>query len=137
VLYGTTHDGGDNGVGTVFALDLATGTESVLHSFGSGMDGYWPVAGLIDVKGTLYGTTFVGGTDGLGTAFALDTASGTESVLHSFSSGTGGYFPSGGLIDVSGTLYGTAGSGGGAANCPGSDICGTVFALKKKHQKMP
>jgi hypothetical protein len=30
--------------------------ETVLHSFGSGADGEYPLAGLIDMKGTLYGT---------------------------------------------------------------------------------
>ncbi len=133
VLYGTTWGGGDYGLGTVFALDLSTTTESVLHSFGGGMDGSSPEAGLIDVNGVLYGTTPFGGINGLGTVFALDPATGIESVLHSFSNGTGGYFPWSSLIDVKGALYGTNGQGGGAANCPGGNICGTVFALKKKH----
>ncbi len=34
-------------------------------------DGQQPSAGLIDVKGTLYGTTSLGGPDGDGTVFAL------------------------------------------------------------------
>ena len=37
-LYGTTIQGGANGAGTIFSYDLATGTESVAHSFnGSGL----------------------------------------------------------------------------------------------------
>jgi uncharacterized repeat protein (TIGR03803 family) len=47
------------------------GSEKVLHSFGYGSDGATPLAGLIDVKGTLYGTTSAGGKDGDGTVFAL------------------------------------------------------------------
>lgn len=58
------------GDGTVFSISRS-GTEKVLHSFGSGSDGKPPTAGLIDVNGTLYGTTFVGGTHGKGTVFAL------------------------------------------------------------------
>jgi uncharacterized repeat protein (TIGR03803 family) len=49
-----------------------TGTdEKVLHSFGHGSDGETPLAGLIDLKGTLYGTTSAGGKYGKGTVFAL------------------------------------------------------------------
>ena len=61
-----------NGSGTVFSV-TPDGTEQVLHSFGSGSDGVSPHASLIDVNGTLYGTTFLGGGGafGLGTVFAL------------------------------------------------------------------
>ena len=130
-LYGTTAGGGTNctnfgGCGTVFSLDPSTGTETVLHSFGSGTDGSGPAADLIDVKGTLYGTTVGGGTSGLGTVFALDLATGAETVLHSFGSGTDGVQPRAGLINVKGTLYGTTNYGGGTA------YDGTVFALDPK-----
>jgi hypothetical protein len=53
-----------------------TGTEKVLYSFGGG-DGAYPLAGLINVNGTLYGTTYTGGSFscfhhlGCGTVFAL------------------------------------------------------------------
>jgi hypothetical protein len=51
------------------------GVEQVLHSFAGGFDGAHPKANLIDVNGTLYGTTTYvqnrnGGT-GSGTVFAL------------------------------------------------------------------
>jgi hypothetical protein len=38
---------------------MTSGKETVLHGFGAGTDGKNP-AGLIDVKGTLYGTTYTG-----------------------------------------------------------------------------
>jgi hypothetical protein len=38
-----------------------SGKESILYDFKGGEDGYEPVAGLIVVKGTLYGTTGSGG----------------------------------------------------------------------------
>jgi uncharacterized repeat protein (TIGR03803 family) len=97
----------------------------VLHSFGNGADGAFPFAGLINVNGTLYGTTAGGGgTDchsGCGTVFGITTA-GTEKVLHSFGIGSDGVAPSAGLIDAKGTRYGTTYLGGahGAAS---------VFAL--------
>lgn len=70
-LYGTTSAGGANGKGgTVFSIS-PSGSESILHSFGQGTDGADPLAGLINVKGTLYGTTSSGGTSGDGTVFAI------------------------------------------------------------------
>ncbi len=109
-FYGTTYYGGTNNVGTVFKLTTA-GTETVLHSFGSGHDGSYPQAGLIDVGGTLYGTTHSGGRYGYGAIFKITTA-GTESVLHSFGVGYDGKYPDAELIDVGGMLYGTTTFGG-------------------------
>jgi uncharacterized repeat protein (TIGR03803 family) len=70
-LYGTTVVGGMYGDGTVFSLDPNTGAETVLYSFsGSPLDGQSPL-GLVNVKGTLYGTTQEGGAHGDGTVFVL------------------------------------------------------------------
>ena len=59
-LYGTTYEGGDPACncGTVFKVDT-TGKETVLHRFtGTGGDGAYPHAGLVqDAQGNLYGTT--------------------------------------------------------------------------------
>ena len=50
------------GCGTVFSVTPG-GTEKVLHSFGEAGDGANPLwADLIDVSGTLYGTTNAGGS---------------------------------------------------------------------------
>ncbi len=125
VLYGTTENGGASCqyCGTVFALNPDTGTETVLHSFAGGADGAGPSAGLIDIKGTLYGTTGSGGAYHAGTVFAIDLKTGEETVLHSFGSGTDGAGPGyGSLIDVKGMLYGTT-------CCGGAYGYGTVFAL--------
>jgi len=137
--YGGTHCQGASPCGTVFALDAKTGAETVLYSFCSQKncaDGQWPTANLIDVNGTLYGTTTSGGTVncdvyggfvGCGTVFKLDVKTGAETVVHSFGSGADGAEPYAGLIDVNGTLYGT--TAGGGANCRSNGACGTVFAL--------
>jgi uncharacterized repeat protein (TIGR03803 family) len=61
--YGTTAGGGVNGNGTVFSV-TTTGAERVRYSFDSGADGAYPYAGLINVNGTLYGTTLQGGGSG-------------------------------------------------------------------------
>lgn len=99
--------------------------ERVLHDFEAGADGAGPYAGLVNVNGTLYGTTVDGGANGYGTVFKV-TTSGRESVLYSFTGGSDGGYPYGGLIDVKGVLYGTS-SGGGVGCYSGG--CGTVFRI--------
>lgn len=116
-LYGTTHDGGTYGVGTVFELTPTGGggwTEKVLHSFNF-TDGGGPYGGLVmDAAGNLYGTTYAGGSGGWGTVFELTPTGGggwTEKVLFSFGDIGGG--PYAGLIfDSAGNLYGTTIGGG-------------------------
>jgi hypothetical protein len=66
LLYGTAPVGGngygcnDNGCGVAFSL-TTSGYETVLHVFNGGSDGAQPDSALIDVNGTLYGTTPDGG----------------------------------------------------------------------------
>jgi uncharacterized repeat protein (TIGR03803 family) len=130
-LYGTTSGGGANGDdGAVFSLDPKTGAESVRHSFGSGRDGLGPSAGLIRIKGTLYGTTVSGGRNyPEGTVFSLSPETGAETVLHSFAGGSSdGNWPEAGLVNVKGTLYGTT-QNGGSGRCADNEGCGTVFAI--------
>jgi uncharacterized repeat protein (TIGR03803 family) len=135
-LYGTTELGGDlscslgysEGCGVVFKLDIA-GNETALHTFTGGADGAGPFAGVIrDTAGNLYGTTISGGDYGYGVVFKLDAA-GNETVLHAFSGGADGAYPSGGLIqDTAGNLYGTS-EFGGDLSCDSPTGCGVVFKL--------
>jgi uncharacterized repeat protein (TIGR03803 family) len=60
-LYGMTEHGGNARSGTIFFVDPAKGTEKAVYSFKGGTDGAYPLAGLINVGGTLYGTTCQGG----------------------------------------------------------------------------
>ncbi|MGA9946401.1 MAG: choice-of-anchor tandem repeat GloVer-containing protein, partial [Candidatus Cybelea sp.] len=90
-------------------------------------NGSHPAARLLDVNGTLYGTTFDGGSSRKGTIYRVSTR-GAESVLHSFRGGLDGAYPSAGLIDVKGTLYGTTSQGGGSG-CPYGVGCGTVYSV--------
>jgi uncharacterized repeat protein (TIGR03803 family) len=121
-LFGTTSEGGTNYVGAVFKI-TTSGIETVLHSFARGKrDGIYPEAGLINVKGSLYGTTSEGGASSYGTVFKL-SMSGKEGVIHNFKGASGdGASPGGGLLDVRGTLYGTSGGGGASDR-------GTVYAI--------
>lgn len=111
-LYGTTYSGGANGWGTVYKLD-SSGTETVLHSFTLGVDGGFPIGGVIlDSAGNLYGTTLFGGSSGYGVVFEMDPA-GNETELYSFTGGTDGGFSYAGVTrDSAGNLYGTANIGG-------------------------
>jgi len=127
VLYGTTGGGGAYNLGTAFALDPDTGAETVLHAFGRHKDGAAPAARLLNVNGTLYGTTISGGAYRWGTVFSLDPATGAETIVHSFGKGLDGALPAANLIEVNGLLYGTTG-GGGNTGC-GLDGCGTVFSV--------
>jgi uncharacterized repeat protein (TIGR03803 family) len=138
-LYGTTENGGSSGCGgtgcgTVFELSH-DGAETVLYAFCSlsnCADGETPVGPLVrDQKGSLYGTTYFGGAShncsgvGCGAIFKLDRAD-NETILHSFTGGKDGAFPSAGLtMDSSGDLYGT--TQGGGATCYTSHTCGVVF----------
>jgi len=70
-LYGTTARGGPANDGTVFKL-TRTGEETVLHNFMGGPDGLNPRSNLVlDRKGDLYGTSYWGGSFGVGTLFKV------------------------------------------------------------------
>ncbi len=132
-FYGSTQYGGTStrlcseGCGTVFKVS-ASGAESVIYRFNGGKDGAQPVARLIALDGTLYGTTEYGGTNtafcatGCGTLFALSTA-GAKKIIHSFKYTPGsndGAYPAAGPTAMGRELYGTTFGGGDASN-------GTVF----------
>jgi len=108
----------------------------VLYAFQGVSDGYWPLAGLIDVNGTLYGTTNEGGKycatgSGVtcGTVFSVSTT-GAKKIIYQFAGGSDGGYPQAGLIEVHGVLYGTTPLGG-VANCRGviGGTCGTLYSV--------
>lgn len=107
---------------------------TVLHSFGKRYSGgQEPKAALIDVNGTLYGTTFAGGSTacvgGCGVVFKI-TPFGKETTLYRFGSGNDGANPSASLLAVKGVLYGTTEYGG----IPSYGGCnaGTVFSVSTR-----
>jgi uncharacterized repeat protein (TIGR03803 family) len=111
-LYGTTAAGGASNDGTVFSINLHTGTETVIYSFAGGSDGAVPNGFLKLVTGTLYGTTASGGAHGDGTVFSINPSTGTETVLHSFAGRSDGAVPNGAFTLLDGVLYGTTSQGG-------------------------
>ncbi len=161
-LYGVTAYGGTGdcvllgtkaGCGTVYELSPpkqkgGQWTETILYSFKSGHDGYYPWGNLtFDKAGNLYGATQFGGGKGntcnayyggnCGTVFELSLpkkngGQWTEQVLHSFGGGTDGAMPNGGLVlGARDAIYGTT-SIGGNQQCNfgnGNLGCGIVFEL--------
>ncbi len=117
-------------------------TQTIMHGFTALADGYGPVGPLVAFGGSFYGATAGGSStatiegQGNGTIYRLGAPVGhdgsyTETILYDFAGGNDGANPNGGLIvDPSGTLYGTTGSGGGACSASESSSgCGTVFKL--------
>ncbi len=141
-LYGTASEGGsfqgecsDAGCGTVFELihRNSSWVFSPLYTF-TGSGGETPQARVVfGPDGALYGTTTFGGAQGFGTVFRLAppahvcphvSCPWTETVLHSFTSGTDGMNPQLGdlTFDQAGNIYGTTLMGG-------SFGYGTVYEL--------
>lgn len=148
-LFGTTKYGGgtkvcfSNSCGTVFRI-APDGTETILHTFclkAHCGDGFGPDAPLVlDLTGSLYGTTYNGGAHkdgewhscgglGCGVIFRLN-ADGTETELYAFRGPRrDGAEPRSGItMDKSGNVYGTTLDGGGTCY---RDHCGkgTVYKI--------
>jgi uncharacterized repeat protein (TIGR03803 family) len=71
-LYGTTANGGDYGMGTVFVINTDGSGYARLHSFGSTKhDGAKPIDNVILVNGALFGMTTEGGTYDQGSIFKV------------------------------------------------------------------
>jgi len=127
-LYGTTQRGGGRGdAGVVYKL-TPNGKETVLYSFAGGpTDGERPQTGVVlDQAGNIYGTTSIGGADNYGTIYKL-TPSGQETVLHSFTDGADGAYPTGIALDSAGNLYGTTAEGGTGTRTDAQE--GVVFEI--------
>ena len=123
VLFGTSVYGGSTGNGTVFSLDLSTGTEIVLHSFGTGKDGSQPLSHLTKVENRLFGTTYFGGSVDGGTVFSVELKTGQEKVVYSFMNGADGAYPLQGLRYDAGFLYGTT------SFSSDPTTCGALYSL--------
>jgi len=141
-IYGTASTGGAGNGGTVWQLKRS-GNGWILDTIyafePSTGDGKTPLGrAVVGPDGTLFGTTYAGGTGcygGCGTVYNLrppgsfchtTSCPWTETILHNF----GGYPDDGGepfyvdpIFDASGNMYGTT-CGGGGVNY------GTVFEMK-------
>ena len=126
-LFGTTAWGGGSptGSGTVYELQRTSAgyVYRQLHSFGNGLDGSFPWAGVtIGPDGSLYGATYTGGTTQNGIVYNLRppatfcrsvSCPWNETVLYNFTRGSDGGDAQGGVIfDRNGNMYGTNVNGG-------------------------
>jgi len=121
-LYGTTNGGGTNFGGTVFRITLGA-TLTTLHSFCTEdcSDGDYPIGGLVEAGGNLYGTAAYGGVYGYGTVYEI-TLSGQLTTVYNFGL-TDGAYPYGALVLASnGSLY-------GMTNFGGDRLDGAIFSL--------
>lgn len=126
-LFGTTNGGGATNGGTVFKF--ASGALTTVADFtdgGATNRGITPQAGLVQgPDGSVYGTTFDGGVNSMGTIYRIDPA-GALTTLVQFT-GTGGASKGAGpqsglLLHSDGNFYGTTLQGGA------SDF-GTAFMM--------
>ncbi len=124
-IYGTTGEGGQHFLGTVFKI-TPSGMLTTVYSFTGGSDGYGPYDGPVQATdGNLYGTTNVGGANDGGTVFKI-TPSGTLTTVYTFCSQKGctdGKASFAGLVQAfDGNFYGTTAYGGASGY-------GTAFKL--------
>jgi uncharacterized repeat protein (TIGR03803 family) len=132
VLYGEASSGGTND-GTLYSLNTNGTNFAVLHSFsnvsnGTNADGANPGTDLMLEGGTLYGVTLAGGAE-YGTIFAIGTNGAGFRVVYTFTGGSDGWNPMGGVTVSGNTLYGTALGGGGSGTVFSVNTNGTNFAL--------
>jgi uncharacterized repeat protein (TIGR03803 family) len=134
-LYGMTGAGGANGTGAIFKISLA-GVLTTIYSFPamSSGGGESPAGRLIQGSdGNFYGTTYNGGSAGLGTVFKM-TPGGTVTILHSLGSdtdGNDGEFSNAGLVQASdGNYYGMSVDGGSQGN-------GDIFEISSGAYSIP
>ena len=120
LFYGTTYDGGANGVGTIYEFDPSGGGITIKATF-NGDNGSHPLAALTPAgNGRFYGTTVGGGSHSVGTIFEFDPSGGGITVKASFDVLNGAQ-PAAALTSAgNGLFYGTT-SFGGANNG------GTIF----------
>ena len=136
-LFGTTQSGGSFSYGTVFSVNTDGSGYTILHNFTGGSGGSTPPSGLVLSSNMLFGTTLIGGTNGTGIIFSINTNGSNFTVLHNFGAATSlvtpiqpstittnvdGACPYGELLSLGNTLYGTTCLGG-------TNASGTVFSL--------
>jgi uncharacterized repeat protein (TIGR03803 family) len=89
LLYGTASAGGTGASGTIYSVKTDGTQFKMLYSFeplnpsnGANSDGAFPVAGLLLIGNSLYGTTFSGGPGSAGTVFGLSIATSPATITN-------------------------------------------------------
>jgi len=139
-IFGVTNAGGgynEDGILLQLSPDGNGGwNEQAIHVFEGGNDGATPSPVIFDARGNLYGEAVNFGEYGCGLIYEFSPNGSSWSkmkVLYSFTCGSDGGSPSGGLtFDAAGNLYGTTGKGGDVNLCqsePWNVGCGVIFKL--------
>lgn len=115
-ISGTTNTLGSNTGGTTPEGDLVLAPEDSIHIVGKASPK------ISSSSAVIYGTASLGGDSGQGTIFSMNSDGTGYTVLHNFTGGADGGFPTAGLVLSGNTLYGTTVNGGSTDN-------GTVFAI--------
>jgi uncharacterized repeat protein (TIGR03803 family) len=127
-LFGAATTGGATGHGTIFELRpqfKGAWAFKTIYAFAGEPDGSFPYGGLtIDLSDNIFGTTYYGGDNGVGSVFQVSHARGgwTDLILYSFKSAMDGNSPISNIVlDTAGNIYGTTSEGGLGS--------GTIFQL--------
>ena len=127
-LYGAATTGGLYGNGVVFELTPTSRGEwdfKTLYSFQGQPDGSFPYGALLRMSGKLYGTTYYGGQNGIGSVYELSPRQNgewSERVIYSFQNGSDGNSPISNLVrDSAANLFRNTSEGGAGS--------GTIFKL--------
>ena len=88
-LIGTTLYGGANETGVLYKYNIATGVYSVLKDFDSETVGMYPFFQFEIINNVVYGTTRLGGNNGIGTIYSYNLSNNKFIVLHHFNGADG------------------------------------------------
>jgi uncharacterized repeat protein (TIGR03803 family) len=126
-FYGVTRAGGTSGLGIVYRMSKG-GAVKVLHNFtGYPNDGNLPIGTLVQANnGTLYGTTYQGGSANTGTVFKISPSGTGYAVLYHFNRTA---HPNDGTLPYAGLTLGTDGNLYGNTNSGGTKNAGLLFQI--------
>jgi uncharacterized repeat protein (TIGR03803 family) len=121
-LYGMTLFGGTNNLGTAFKINPDGTGYTKLLDFAGASNGSEPRGSLISDGTSLYGMTYLGGTNNQGTVFKINPDGTGYTKLLDFAGASNGSYPSGSLLSDGTSLYGVTASGG-------ANNLGTIFKI--------
>lgn len=112
-FYGTTISGGNKNLGVLFEYDPITLYFNKVLDFTGTTNGAYPAGSMVEMpNGKLYGVTYGGGEQGMGTLFEFDPASRAFVKRIDFDGTQHGSFSQPGLLKYNGKLLGVTAYGG-------------------------
>jgi len=122
-LYGMTYTGGENNMGTAFKIQLSNNAYTKILDFAGTANGSNPIGSLISDGIYLYGITYRGGANNVGTAFKIQISNNAYTKIMDFAGTANGSYPLGSLISDGTYLYGMTQQGG-------ANNLGTAFKIQ-------